>query len=255
MRKNRRDNGTEAVQEDPGNDAEKDNRTAEVSTDASEGERAGTESLQQKVDNVTEAMQEAEGAEQTGQIAETSRDAGERAARVGTEIFQRNVDTVQKALQSSSVVAEVTQSISREWLNFTRECMEQNLNQFESLLRCRTPQDIAAVQSKILRDSLERFLQFARRIANDADARRSKQEGDRSGKGRPGGLSFILQGTLNSKAARTQCCGWLFCFWHCNCTSSHSVTSDEFRSKGLCRTFRSDQHFVGNGFGYKADGE
>jgi hypothetical protein len=25
--------------------------------------------------------------------------------------------------------------------------------------------------------------------------------------------------------------------------------------KGLCRTFRSDQHFVGNGFGYKADGE
>ena len=26
-------------------------------------------------------------------------------------------------------------------------------------------------------------------------------------------------------------------------------------AKGLCRTFRSDQHFVGNGFGYKADGE
>jgi hypothetical protein len=25
--------------------------------------------------------------------------------------------------------------------------------------------------------------------------------------------------------------------------------------KGLCRRFRSDQHFVGNGFGYKADGE
>jgi hypothetical protein len=162
MRKNRRDNGTEAVQEDPGNDAE---HTAEVSTDASEGESAGTESLQQKVDNVTEAMQEAEGAEQTGHMAETSRDAAERAARVGTEIFQRNVDTVQKALQSSSVVAEVTQSISREWLNFARECMEQNLNQFESLLRCRTPQDIAAVQSKILRDNLECFLQFARRIA------------------------------------------------------------------------------------------
>ena len=26
-------------------------------------------------------------------------------------------------------------------------------------------------------------------------------------------------------------------------------------NKGLCRKFRSDQHFVGNGFGYKADGE
>ena len=28
-----------------------------------------------------------------------------------------------------------------------------------------------------------------------------------------------------------------------------------FWQKGLCRKFRSDQHFVGNGFGYKADGE
>ena len=27
-----------------------------------------------------------------------------------------------------------------------------------------------------------------------------------------------------------------------------------FSAKGLCRKFRSDQHFVGNGFGYKADG-
>jgi hypothetical protein len=26
-------------------------------------------------------------------------------------------------------------------------------------------------------------------------------------------------------------------------------------AEGLCRRFRSDQHFVGNGFGYKADGE
>jgi hypothetical protein len=59
----------------------------------------------------------------------------------------------------------VTQSISREWVNFTRERMEQNFNLFDSLLRCRTPQDITAVQSDILRDSLESFLQFARRIA------------------------------------------------------------------------------------------
>jgi hypothetical protein len=207
MRKNRREKGTEAMQEVPGTDAEPANHTAEMSTDASEGESAGTEILQQKVDDATEA--EAEGVEQTGRTADTSKDTGERAARAGTEIFQRNVDTAQEALQSSaeiaarlaersadqfgrmfgisgeevgkaaqkssdnldaimrssSVVAEATQSISREWLNFTRECMEQNLNQFESLLRCRTPQDITAVHSKILRDNLERFLQFARRIA------------------------------------------------------------------------------------------
>jgi hypothetical protein len=205
MRKKRRDNGTEAMQEVPGKDAEQANHTAEVSTDASEGESGGTEILQ---DSVTEAVQEAEGAEQAGHIAETSKDARERAAGGGTDIFQRNVDTVQEALQSSaqlaarltrsadefgcvfgisgeeireaaqkssdnldaiiqlsSVVAEVTQCISREWLNFTRERMEQILNRFESLLRCRTPQGIAAIQSEIVRDNLESFLQCARRIA------------------------------------------------------------------------------------------
>ena len=38
--------------------------------------------------------------------------------------------------------------------------MEQNFNRFESLLRCRTPQDLAAVQSEFLRDNLESFLQY-----------------------------------------------------------------------------------------------
>ena len=33
------------------------------------------------------------------------------------------------------------------------------------------------------------------------------------------------------------------------------VMNAPYRRKGLCRKFRSDQHFVGNGFGYKADGE
>ena len=43
--------------------------------------------------------------------------------------------------------------------------MEQNLHRFECLLRCRTPRDLAAVQSEFLRENLESFLQYARRIA------------------------------------------------------------------------------------------
>jgi hypothetical protein len=68
-------------------------------------------------------------------------------------------------VESSSALAGMTQRISREWLNVTRERMEQNLNRFESLLRCRTPQDLAAVQSEFLRDNFESFLECARRIA------------------------------------------------------------------------------------------
>ena len=209
MRKNRRNNRTEAVQEMPGEDAEQAGHVAEVSTDASEEETAGTEMLQQKVDSVTEVVQEAESTDQTGHIAETSRDAGERAAGVGTEVFQRNVETVQEALQSggeiearltersadqfgrvfgisleeahkaaqkssdmfdaiiqsTSIFTEVTQKCLQEWLNFTRERMERNFNRFESLLHCRTPQDVAALQTEFLRDNLDNFLQGAHWIA------------------------------------------------------------------------------------------
>jgi hypothetical protein len=156
--------------------------------------------LNSHTDNASQAVQEAarEGAGQASRIAQISTDVSERAARAGTEILQRNAeiaarltersadqfgrvygifgeevrkaaqkssDNLDAIIQSSSVLAEVTQSISREWVNFTRERMEQNLNRFESLLRCRTPQDMAAVQSEFLRDNLESFLQCARRIA------------------------------------------------------------------------------------------
>ena len=123
---------------------------------------------------MTEAVQEAEGAEETGHIAETSSLAQRFADEIGCvfgisgeeahKTAQRSSENLDAIIQSSSVLAEVTQSISREWLHFTRECMEQNFKQFESLLRCRTPQDISAVQSEIMRDNLESFLQFARRI-------------------------------------------------------------------------------------------
>lgn len=205
MRKHRRNNVIEAAQEVPGDGAEQASHTAEVSTDASEGEIAGTEI----VDSVTEVVQEAEDAEQASHITQTSGDARERTARLGPEIFQRNVDTVQEALQSSaelaarltqrsadqlgrvidisldeahkaaqnssdnldtiiqstSILTEVTQKLSREWVNFTRERMEKNFNRFESLFHCRTPQEVAALQTEFLRDNLENFLRCARWIA------------------------------------------------------------------------------------------
>ena len=108
MRKHRRTNVTEALQEVPGEGAEQASPIAEVSTDASEEENAGTEMLQYKVDDVIEVVQEAKGAEQAGRM------------------LQKWSDNLDAIIQSSSVLAEVTQSISREWVNFTRERMEQN---------------------------------------------------------------------------------------------------------------------------------
>ena len=168
MRNTQPDNVTEAVQEAPREGAEHSGGIAQISTDVSErAARVGTEVLQRNAETVQEALQSSaaiaarlteRSADQFGRMFGISGEEAHKAARKSSD----NVDAI---IQSSSVLAEVTQSISREWVNFTRERMEQNLNRFESLLRCRTPQDLAAVQSEFLRDNLESFLQCARRIA------------------------------------------------------------------------------------------
>ena len=69
-------------------------------------------------------------------------------------------------MQSSVVLSQGAQDITREWFDFARKRMEDNLNTLEALTRCRTPQDIAAVQSNVVRDNFEDLLQSTKRIAD-----------------------------------------------------------------------------------------
>ena len=162
------ENVTQAVQEATREGAEQAGRIVQISTDVSErAARAGTEILQRNVETVQEALHSI--AEITTRLTERSADqfshvfgiSGEEAHRAA----QKSSDNIDAIIHSSAVLAEVAQSISREWANFARERMEQNFTRFDALLRCRTPQDFTAVQSELLRDNLESFLQCARRIA------------------------------------------------------------------------------------------
>lgn len=162
------DNVTQAVQEATREGVEQPDRIVKISTDVSErAARAGTEILQRNAETVQEALQSS--AEIAARLTEKSADQFSRVFGISGEeahkAAQKSSDNIDAIIHSSSVLAEVSQSISREWVNFTRERMEQNLNRFDSLMRCRTPQDFAAVQSEFLRDNLESFLQCARRIA------------------------------------------------------------------------------------------
>ncbi|MFZ1895078.1 MAG: phasin family protein [Rhodoplanes sp.] len=159
---------TQAVQEATREGAEQAGRIAQISTDVSErAARAGTEILQRNVETVQEALHSI--AEITARLTERSADqfshvfgiSGEEAHKAA----QKSSDNIDAIVHSSAVLAEVAQSISREWANFARERMEQNFTRFDALLRCRSPQDFTAVQSELLRDNLESFLQCARRIA------------------------------------------------------------------------------------------
>ena len=102
---------------------------AQISTDVSErAARAGKEILQRHADTVQEALQLS--AEIATHLTERSADQFGRVCGIfGEEAHkaaQKSSDNLDAIIQSSSVLAEVTQSISREWVNFTRERMEQN---------------------------------------------------------------------------------------------------------------------------------
>ena len=129
--------------------------------------RAGAEMLQKNVETAQQALQS--GAEMAARLTESSVNQFGRVLGLSADgthtAAQQSSENIDAIMRSSAMIVEVTQSISREWTDFARERIEQNFNRFDSLLRCRTPQDFAALQSELLRDNLESFLQCARRVA------------------------------------------------------------------------------------------
>lgn len=165
------ENVAQAVQEATREGAEHAGRSVRMSTDVGErAARAGTEILQRNVETVQEALHSI--AEITARLTERSADQFSHAFGVSGEEAHRaarkSSDNIDAIIHSSSVLAEVARSVSREWANFARERMEQNFTRFDALLRCRSPQDFAAMHSELLRDNLESFLQCARRIAQQS---------------------------------------------------------------------------------------
>jgi hypothetical protein len=98
-------------------------------------------------------------AEQLSRAFGLSNDDVQQAA----ERSSRNAATI---LHSSSAVAQSMSGISREYFAFVRQQIESGMNRMNDLWRCRTPQDVAAVQAEFLRETVEGALQSGRRVAD-----------------------------------------------------------------------------------------
>ena len=75
-------------------------------------------------------------------------------------------------------MTEMMQRICEEYGDIARARIERGFDRIGALMRSRTPQDIVALQSEILRDNIETFLSFARkagehstRLADEAKRR------------------------------------------------------------------------------------
>ena len=79
---------------------------------------------------------------------------------------ERSVRNAQSMMESATAVSKGLNDISREYFQFARRQMEQNMDRMSELWRCRTPHEFAAVQSDLIRDTMTGVLENGRRVAD-----------------------------------------------------------------------------------------
>ncbi len=98
----------------------------------------------------------------TDQIGRTLGLSGSEAQEA-TERSARNAETI---LHSASAVTKGMNGISREYYDLVRHQFANNMERMNDLWRCRTPQDVATVQTELVRDVVTNVLESGRRMAD-----------------------------------------------------------------------------------------
>jgi phasin family protein len=150
--------------------------------------RAGADLLKQNTEALQNAMRF--GLDMTTTVMGRSTDQLGRTlglsgdgAQEATERSARNAQTI---LYSTAAASNAMSGISREYFELVRHQMENNLNRLNEFWGCRTPQDVVAVQSELLRDAVGSVLESSRRIADlsmklaDDATKRLKQDMQRA---------------------------------------------------------------------------
>jgi hypothetical protein len=139
--------------------------------------RAGIEMFQRNAETVQHTLQSS--AKLASTMAECSADQFGRAFGLSSgELTERSSRNMQAVVQSSTIVTEMMQRMCVECGDIARARIERGFQRMNALMRSRSPQDIVALQSEILRDNMETFLGFARkagehstRLVEDAQRR------------------------------------------------------------------------------------
>ncbi|WP_046867185.1 phasin family protein [Microvirga massiliensis] len=135
-------------------------------------------STKQAANETTEAGREA---------VNTVADAAQEAAVIGLDGVRRVTERVTQALgvtgqeseavtrqasenlgaltETGTVLARGLQEVSREWLTLSQHGLQKNIEGLTQLARCRTLQDLVAVQSELMRNNWHYMIDVSRQIA------------------------------------------------------------------------------------------
>jgi hypothetical protein len=156
-------------------------RGAEVTQDVAEkGAQAFRSTTEKTVETVSRMTNEAAGA--TRQVTEQASQQFGRVfslqAKASEEVANRTQQNLDVLLQTSSLLAEGFQSVLREWMNYTQNAVQRNIDGMNNIMRARTVQDMLAAHSDLLNaevqlllDSSVKVSEVTARVANDAAQR------------------------------------------------------------------------------------
>jgi phasin family protein len=148
--------------------------------------RVGADLLRQNAETLQDAMRL--GWEMTTAAIGRSADQFGRTFDASGSVQQateRSARNAAATLQSTSAAAQAMSELSREYFAFVRHQMENTMSRLNEFWACRTPQEIAALQSDFVRETIQNAVESGRRMINimslkaDDAAKRIAQNTDR----------------------------------------------------------------------------
>ena len=151
------------------------NKTADAGRSAAgEATKAGEQTFRASADAARGGAETAQDAMRAGlnTAAQTFQQVTDQFTRTlgfaepqSQELARKSSQNLEAVTQATSVLAQGAQEISREWFGLAQERLRKNIDGLNALTRCRSVQDMFAVQSDLVRDNLRQVIDNSRRLS------------------------------------------------------------------------------------------
>ncbi|HEX8569380.1 MAG TPA: phasin family protein [Caulobacteraceae bacterium] len=109
-----------------------------------------------------------EAVEQTARAAELPAEAARAGADAGLRAVGETTRSFAAAAERGSAYARAAQDASREWASWAQAHAKNQMGGLSALLQCRTPQDLIALQTRMMRENVELLLETGTRVSGIA---------------------------------------------------------------------------------------
>src|SRR3954468_11413339 len=122
---------------------------------------SGLDAASQGVQNASDQFTRALGfsGEEGERLRRQARENGGAVTEEGERLARQSGQNVEAITKFGTVLTQACQDTSREWYGLAQKQLQRNLEGLSKLAHCRSVQDFAAVQSGLVRESLQHMVE------------------------------------------------------------------------------------------------